>query len=555
MHRSVIRFRVMQNFNYNAFHNYQSLTDQLTLLKENYPEWVELYSIGQSVEGRELWCMQIADSGSSVPLEFRPALLVTGNMHSVELAGSCQVLHFAQFLTAKFAKGEACSGKLKNQVWYLIPRISPDGTEKALENGTRNRSRWISARRNHCLTPEDMDGNGKILEMRWKSDAGRFRLSEKDSRIMVPRQTGDSGPFYEVALEGMVEDWDGSQIQRLPVLCDFNRNFPTQEWKAMPDWIGNGRYPLSEPETRAVADFVLARPHISRAVDFHTGNFAVFRPFATRPAGWAPGEDKQLCNEIGKIAEALTGWPYVTSYEEIKGRGPDVDGTFGTMKDWLYEGCGIPAYVPEMGMYYNYCGVGGKDLVLPQAEFIEKHNLALLEAHEREPDRKLFYEWTPFEHPQLGEVEIGGWDVIQWSNPPLPDGMEEACRKGTQFLAKLAEYQPEVEVSAEVEQIAPDMYRVTLQFINQGALSTSITEQGKSVYPDLYPIVEWDWEEGVVLIEGKQRTRLSHLSANGGWGRNHWIVSFPSRAEQNRLGTVRVTSLRGLYAELCIRLP
>lgn len=544
----------MQNFNYNAFHDFRSLTDQLTLLKECYPDWVELYSIGKSVEGRDLWCVQIADPGLSIPLEFRPAMLVTGNMHSVELAGSCQVLHLAQFLTGELMKGEACPEKLRSQVWYLIPRISPDGAEKALENGARNRSRWIEARRSNCLIPEDVDGNGRILEMRWKSETGKFRLSEKDPRIVVPRQPGDQGPFYEATLEGTVEDWDGGEIRSLPARSDFNRNFPTREWRSIPDWIGHGRYPLSEPETRAVADFVLAHPHITRAVDFHTGNFAVFRTFATRPAGWAPEADKQLFNEIGKIAEQITGWPYVTSYEEIKGHGPNVDGTFGTFKDWLYESCGIPAYVPEMGMYYNYCGVEGKDLNLPPVEFTEKHNLALLAAHDADPERKLFYEWTPFQHPQLGEVEIGGWDVLQWSNPPLPKGMEEACTKGTRFLARLAEYQAEITISQKVEPISQGLYRILLQVINSGRISTSVTEHGKSVYPDLQPEVEFSVAKGVSLEEGRSRTRIPHLPANGGQARMSWIVSLDPQTQPDLIGNVRVTSLRGIYAEASILL-
>lgn len=531
----------MQNFEYNAFHNFESLTQQLQILCDSYPQWTSLYSIGTSQQGREIWCLQISDNHCPTPTNLRQAVLVTGNMHSVELAGSCQVLHFAEQLLESLSE-TTVDFTLREQVFYLIPRITPDGTEKALQNGARNRSRWIEFKRDNCLIPEDINGDGQILEMRWKSESGKFSQSSKDSRIMVPRQPGDCGPFYDVMLEGTIHNWDGSEIRRLPVLSDFNRNFPTTEWKPMPDWIGHGRYPLSEPETRAVADFVLSHPNITRVADFHTGNFAVFRPYAVRPSGHATPRDKNLVNGIGNLAEQLTGWPYVTSYEEIKGKGADVDGTFGTFKDWLFESLGLPAYVMEMGMLYNYYGVEGKDLTRPEREFAEKHNQALLKVHDTEPERRLFQEWEKHHHPQLGEIEIGGWDVIQWSNPPLPEGMQEACEAGSRFIFELAKWQIELKPSVEVTPVEGGVFRITLRIVNTGALATSVTEQGQKVLPDSMPQAQFIPAPGMQLLEGNEFVSLPHIDSNGGSAQQSWWVRVSAGDEDSEVANKKTVA-------------
>ena len=89
------------------------------------------------------------------------------------------------------------------------------------------------------------------------------------------------GEFYRQTVEGVVANYDGGPVSELSMRCDFNRNFPSEDWDSY-DWVGHGEYPLSEPETRALAEFVLAHPNVALVADLHNGNPALFPPMALR---------------------------------------------------------------------------------------------------------------------------------------------------------------------------------------------------------------------------------------------------------------------------------
>ena len=66
-----------------------------------------------------------------------------------------------------------------------------------------------------------------------------------------------------------------------------------------------------------------------------------------------------------------------------------------------------------------------------------------------------YVDWYPFEHPQLGPVEIGGWDLVRfWFNPPL-SRLEEEVKPHADFAVYLALVSPRLEIrSFESEPVA-----------------------------------------------------------------------------------------------------
>ena len=55
--------------------------------------------------------------------------------------------------------------------------------------------------------------------------------------------------------------------------------------------------------------------------------------------------------------------------------------------------------------------------------------------------RQAYVDWRPFLHPQLGAVEIGGWDKMNfWRNPPphLREAILAAIRNQTRAAPELA---------------------------------------------------------------------------------------------------------------------
>lgn len=87
----------------------------------------------------------------------------------------------------------------------------------------------------------------------------------------------------------------------MPMDVNLNRNYPVN-WQPEELQYGACELPLSEPETRAVAEFITAHPNVAGVLSFHTNAGAIMRPSGgratsalreptlpcTRP--WAPWE-------------------------------------------------------------------------------------------------------------------------------------------------------------------------------------------------------------------------------------------------------------------------
>ena len=105
---------------------------------------------------------------------------------------------------------------------------------------------------------------------------------------------------------------------------DANRNFP-DEWG--PHWSqpGAGDYPLSEPETKAVAEFLLKHKNIHGTQHFHTYSAAILRPPTRIPTSDLPQLDQQIFKMIGKMGTEETEYPAIGIYVALcLDNGPDV---------------------------------------------------------------------------------------------------------------------------------------------------------------------------------------------------------------------------------------
>ena len=152
---------------------------------------------------------------------------------------------------------------LDTRAFYVCPRINPDGAEWALAD----KPKWVrSSTRPYPydedeiegLTVEDIDGDGRILQMRIPDPNGLWKDHPEQPGLMVrrdPIETG--GTYYRILPEGTVEDWDGYtlRVKKAKQGLDLNRNFPAS-WRQEFEQLGAGPYPTSEPEVRAVVSFI-----------------------------------------------------------------------------------------------------------------------------------------------------------------------------------------------------------------------------------------------------------------------------------------------------------
>ncbi len=108
-----------------------------------------------------------------------------------------------------------------------------------------------------------------------------------------------------------------------------------------------------------------------------------------------------------------------------------------------------------------------------------------------------FLDWKPFQHPDLGQVEIGGFVPFLKYTPPS-DQLQASVRYHVQYCKKLMMKLPVVSVrETKIERLGSDLYRLTVYLQNEGLLPTSLA-QGRRALTS-YPI------RVSLKLEGKQK--------------------------------------------------
>ncbi|MCP5990330.1 hypothetical protein NL344_28315, partial [Klebsiella pneumoniae] len=86
--------------------------------------------------------------------------------------------------------------------------------------------------------------------------------------------------------------------------------------------------------------------------------------------------------------------------------------------DWAYDHLGLFAWTVEIWSPQKAAGIEKYDWIDWFREHPVEDDLKFLEWNDRELEGKGFIDWYPFEHPQLGPLELGGWDDLHtWRNP------------------------------------------------------------------------------------------------------------------------------------------
>ena len=99
---------------------------------------------------------------------------------------------------------------------------------------------------------------------------------------------------------------------------------------------------------------------------------------------------------------------------------------------------------------------------------------------------KGFVDWKVFNHPDLGQVEIGGFVPYLRQVPPL-DQLQNSLKFHIQFSQKLMQKLPVLSVKeTKAEKLGTGIYRVTVYLQNEGWLPTSLAQGRRSL--TAYPI-------------------------------------------------------------------
>jgi hypothetical protein len=132
--------------------------------------------------------------------------------------------------------------------------------------------------------------------------------------------------------------------------------------------------------------------------------------------------------------------------------------------------------------------------------------------------------WKAYDHPQLGKVEIGGWNRFHaFSNPP-PALLERELRRFPRWLVWQALTSPKMElVAAEADAVGPDTWRLRLVVQNTGWLPSYVSKRALERKIVRGVIAEIELPAGGALLSGKRREALGQLE---GKAYKHTGVSF-----------------------------
>jgi len=551
---------------FNTYYTYAQLTERLAWLAEQHAGIMQVAALGKSYEGREIPLVVLTNRETGPDAE-KPAFWMDANIHATELTASMAALYFIKKVVEGYGRDPKLTRILDEQVVYVVPRLNPDGAELALaatpkyiRSGTRP---YPFEDKQDGLHPEDIDGDGRILQMRILDPTGDWRVSERDPRLMIKREPDEEGgTYYRLFPEGLIENYDGHIITLAPALqgLDFNRNFPVG-WRPEGEQRGAGDHPGSEPEVRAVLEFVAGHRNIYGALTFHTYSRAILRPFATKNDDEMHTDDKWVFEAIGARGTALTGYPCVSVYHHFRYHPKEV--ITGGFDDWLFEHKGVFAYTVEMWDLATAAGVEEKRK--------EKNFIDWFRLHPAADDYKIMeyadkvapgglVAWYEFVHPQLGKVELGGWNTLYtWRNPPHALLEAEIAPHGD-FAVAFAALAPRIawrEVT--VTPLGEGNYHLLAVIENRGFLPTYGTQQALKMKAVRPVRLELDLPAGVTLAGGKQKQEIGQLegrsnkldmayyeaSPTDNRGKAEWLIHAPAgsiltvSAIAERGGTIR----------------
>ncbi len=310
---------------FDQFYRYPELTRLLQDYAAALPAVLELRSIGKSHEGRDIWLMVVTNSATGADVD-KPAFWVDGNIHAAELTASTACLYWLHHVATGWDEGdEQVRQLLDTRVLYIVPRLNPDGAELALADKPRHirsstRPYPFDEVPVEGLTVEDIDGDGRMLTMRIPDPHGTYKKCAADPRLMVAREPGEfGGEYYRVMPEGMLKNYDGLKISTNPDRegLDLNRNFPAY-WRQEFEQSGAGPYPTSEPEVRAMVDFVTKHRNIGAAISYHTHSGVILRPMGTQSDDDMTPEDLWQYKRFSDLGAKSTGYPAISIFHEFK---------------------------------------------------------------------------------------------------------------------------------------------------------------------------------------------------------------------------------------------
>jgi len=512
------------------YSDYKTLSLKAGKLASGYPELCSVKSIGKTFSGKEIWVLTIGTGDR----DNKPGIAVTGGVDGSYLFTREIALGFAENILRESSTPEI-KNLLDKITFYVLPDVNPDASDQYFAK--IKYERLINARstdddRDFATDEdpfEDLNGDGFITQIRVTDPAGRYIESTEDKRIMIKADLpkGQKGTFL-IYSEGIDNDKDGLFNEDGSGGVDFNKNF-TFNYEEF--GTNAGLHPVSEPESKAVADFLYDRFNIYAVICFgpqdnlgqppsrgnerpSPGTQANQPPQAEQPQGRQAGERR--ITSVMRTDEAVIRMVSDKYYEitGLKGSPPSKTSP-GNFADWVYY------------HYGRYCfSTPGWWFPFERGKSVEA---AFLKYAEENKIDNVFIPWTEIKHPDFPDkkVEAGGIKPFAMTTPP--SGIfEEMINKNYKFIVALGTMHPELEfIDTNVENIGNDIFRVSLKVHNKGLFATCAEAGNNNMWTRIMRIT-LEPSKGQTILSGQKVQRIQRLEGNGTAGYS-WLISGKGR--------------------------
>ncbi|MTI87186.1 MAG: peptidase M14 [Balneolaceae bacterium] len=525
---------------WNHYYNYKGISELTKELANTHPDLIKRTSIGKSYEGRDIWLLTVTNFNEG-DADRKPAMYIDGNIHSNEIQGTEMSLYTAWYLAEMFGSNDFINQLLTEKTFYIVPTINPDARENFFNepntaSSPRSGMKPIDNDGDFMVNEDkydDLNGDGSINMMRRKNPRGQFVENDTYPELMERVGPDEFGEYELLGYEGLDNDGDGRINEDGEGYYDPNRDWG---WKWQPNYIQGGahKYPFSLPENRAVMEFVMEHPNIGAAQSYHNSGGMILRgPGAEEDLRTYNRQDVRVYDALGEMGErVIPGYRYLVVYK-------DLYSVFGGELDWFYGSRGIFTFTNELWTSFEMFNSNDRS----REDSYEFNKYLLF--------NDALVEWEPYNHPQYGEIEIGGTEKnFGRAHPGFL--LEHAAHRNMAFTIYHAYSTPNLVIDEISEKdLGGGLKEVTAVVTNTRMIPTHASQDLKYniMPPDYISIEGADVEAGMIVtnrdmghtVEQKNNPQKIAVDNIPGMGSVtvRWIIS------EGRNYTVTVDSKKG----------